>query len=235
MTYRILQLFPELTNVNGDAENALALTRRLEWAGGDAEVVPLAEGERPPASAPAAVILGSGVDSSLSRTRDALEGLRARLTEWLAAEIPVLAVGTGLELLTRRIQLPGGPLQGLGIVPGETTALPVRVAGELVVDSAWGRLFGYENHGRGLALDPGVTPLGGVVHGTGNGAGSDGIRQGSLFGTHLHGPVVARNPRFAMALVAAVAGDTIDAYAPGRADAVADAINATAARRLELA
>ncbi|WP_210505801.1 glutamine amidotransferase [Naasia sp. SYSU D00057] len=234
MTHRILQLFPELTNVNGDGENALALARRLEWAGADAEVVPLAEGDPAPGFSPAAVVLGSGVDSALERTRDALATLRGQLTGWLAADVPLLVVGTGVELLSRRVELPDGAIDGLGLVPGEATALPGRVAGDLVVDSAWGRLFGYENHGRGLTLDEGVTPLGGVVRGAGNGTGSDGIRLGSLFGTHLHGPVVARNPRFAMALVAAIAGDTIDAYAPGRADAVADAVNAATARRLDL-
>lgn len=232
---RILQLFPDLTNVNGDAENALVLARRLQWAGVDAEVVPLAEGASVPSAAPAAVVLGSGVDSALVRTRAALESIRDALTDWLAADIPLLAVGTGLELLGRRIDLPDGSLDGLGLVPGETVALPVRVAGELVVDSVWGRLLGYENHGRGFTLDTGVTPLGRVAAGTGNGDGTDGISLGSLTGTHLHGPVLARNPAMAMGFVAAAApGTGVDAYARGRADGVADAINSAALRRLQL-
>jgi CobQ-like glutamine amidotransferase family enzyme len=231
---RFLQLFPELTNVNGDAENALVLARRTEWAGGEAEVVKLAVGEPAPATAPAAVILGSGVDSTLVRVREALEAIRGPLIEWLAAGVPVLAVGTGLELLGRRLDLADETLAGLGIVPGETTALPKRVAGDLVLDSAWGRLFGYENHGRGFVLDPGVTSFGRVVSGTGNGDGADGVHLGSLYGTHLHGPVLARNPALAMAVLAAAAGPDLDAYAPGRADGVADAITAAAARRLGL-
>ncbi|BDZ46821.1 type 1 glutamine amidotransferase [Naasia aerilata] len=232
---RILQLFPELTNVNGDAENALVLARRLQWAGIDAEVVPLAAGDPVPTAAPAAVFLGSGTDSSLVRTLAALDGIRGALSEWLAADIPLLAVGTGLELLGRRIDLPEGPLEGLGMVPGEASFLPARVAGDLVVDSVWGRLLGYENHGRGFALDSGVTPLGRVAAGTGNGDGADGVALGSLYGTHLHGPVLARNPAMAMAFVAAAApGTGVDAYARGRADGVADAINAATLRRLQL-
>jgi CobQ-like glutamine amidotransferase family enzyme len=221
--------------VNGDAENALVLARRLQWAGLDAEVVPLAVDAPVPSAAPAAIVLGSGVDSVLGATRTALERIRGALTEWLAADIPLLAVGTGLELLGRRIDLPDGPLEGLGIVPGEARALASRVAGDLVVDSVWGRLFGYENHGRGFVLDPGVTPLGRVASGSGNGDGTDGISLGSLCGTHLHGPVLARNPSMAMALVAAASpGSGVDAYARGRADGVADAINAAALRRLQL-
>lgn len=229
---RFLQLFPELTNVNGDAENALVLARRTEWAGGEGAVVRLAAGEPAPDRAPAAIVLGSGVDSALVRVRAALEAIRGPLTDWLAAGIPLLAVGTGLELLGRRVDLADGSIVGLGIVPGETVALPRRAAGELVLDSAWGRLFGYENHGRGFLLDDGVTSFGRVVSGTGNGGGADGVHLGSVYGTHLHGPVLARNPALSMAVLASAAGPELDAYAPGRADGVADAVNAAAARRL---
>ncbi|WP_210481262.1 type 1 glutamine amidotransferase [Naasia sp. SYSU D00948] len=231
MTHRILQLFPELTNVNGDAENARVLARRLEWAGADAEVVPLTAGEPAPSFRPDAVVLGSGVDSVLARTREALEPLAAALGDWVSQGVPVLAVGTGMELLGHEIPLDGGTLQGLGILPGMATALPARVAGEIAVRSDWGVLVGYENHARGYRTYA-ARPMGQVLHGTGNGDGAEGIRYGSVFGTHLHGPVLARNPSLAMAFVAATVGDTIDAYAPGRADGIAEAINAAALRRL---
>ncbi|MCU1569573.1 MAG: hypothetical protein JWR33_314 [Naasia sp.] len=231
MTAYMLQLFPELTNVNGDAENALVLARRAQWAGLEAEVVPLAAGAAAPALTPTAIVLGSGVDSSLERTRDALEVLRGALTAWIADDIPVIAVGTGLELLGRSIQVGEVRLEGLGLFAGDAVALPARAAGELLVDSAWGTLVGYENHARGFPLD-GATALGTVLHGTGNGDGTDGIRSGSVFGTHLHGPVLARNPAFATAVMAAAFGEGEDIYAPGRADSTADLLRADAIRRL---
>jgi CobQ-like glutamine amidotransferase family enzyme len=229
--HRILQLFPELTNVNGDAENALVLARRLQWAGAVAEVVPLAPGDPAPAFRPDAVVLGSGVDSVLRRTRDALEQISAALNEWVEAGVPVLAVGTGLELLGHEIPLEDEVIPGLAILPGVATPLPRRVAGEIAARGDLGTLVGYENHARGYRTYA-ARPLGEVLHGTGNGDGTEGVRHGSVFGTHLHGPVLARNPSLAIAFVAAAVGDTIDAYAPARADGVADTINAAALRRL---
>jgi CobQ-like glutamine amidotransferase family enzyme len=35
----------------------------------------------------------------------------------------------------------------------------------------------------------------------GNGSGVEGVERGSAIGTHLHGPIAARNPRFADALL----------------------------------
>ncbi|MFD1713714.1 type 1 glutamine amidotransferase [Amnibacterium flavum] len=226
----ILQLFPELTNVNGDAENALVLARRAQWVGIDAEPVPVPAGGGLPTESPVAVVLGSGVDSALEQTRDALLGIREALDEWIAAGIPILAVGTGFELLTASIELEGRVLDGLAVLPGRATPLETRAAGEVVVASTWGELIGYENHARGYRSE-GAATLGAVQTGVGNGDGTEGVVSGSVFGTHLHGPILARNPSFAIAILTAAFGDDGDLYAKTRADGVAEAIRVAALRR----
>lgn len=232
----MLQLFPELTNVNGDAENALVLAQRARWSDIDAEVVALRAGEPAPAITPAAIVLGSGVDSSLARTRDALGQIVGALGDWIADGVPVLAVGTGMELLGRSIALDGETIQGLGAIPGTSIPLESRATGDLVVHSPWGALVGYENHARGYdTRDPGITTLGGVGHGIGNGDGSEGIHSGFIFGTHLHGPVLARNPTLAIAISALAFGEAEDVYGRSRADGIADSINADTLRRLGVA
>ena len=236
MTAYMLQLFPELTNVNGDAENALVLAQRAKWAGIDAEVVALAADAPVPAITPAAIILGSGVDSALPRTRDALGRIVGALGDWIADGVPVLAVGTGMELLGRSIPLEGETIQGLGAIPGQAVSLETRATGELVVHSPWGVLVGYENHARGYdTRDPGITTLGGVGHGVGNGDGSEGVHSGFIFGTHLHGPVLARNPTLAIAISALAFGEAEDVYGRARPDGLAESINADALRRLGVA
>jgi len=206
VTAAVVALFPELTDVNGDAQNALVLQRRAEWAGEDAQVVPVALGAAP-AVDPVAVVLGSSVDSALPRVRDALAALLPRLTAWLDAGVPLLAVGTGMELLGSRVDLgDGGIVEGIGLLPGSTLPLEIRVTDDLVVDAAEGRLVGYENHSRGFRLDPGVPALGRVVHGIGDGRGVDGVRHGSVLGTRMHGPVLAKNPALADAVLARAFG-----------------------------
>ncbi|GAA4743890.1 glutamine amidotransferase [Amnibacterium soli] len=216
----VLALLPELTDVNGDAQNALVLARRARWAGLDAAVERLHVGESP-SGTPLAVVLGSTTDPVLPQLLAALADLRSPLVDWLAAGVPVLAVGTGLEALTRAIRMPDGLLDGLGIVPADAEPLAARVAGDLVVSAPEGQLVGYENHSRGLRLEPGAEALGTVVRGVSDGRGVDGVRHGSLVGTRLHGPVLAKNPALADALLSAAFGRPV---APtGERAAAADA------------
>ncbi len=228
MTAVFLALFPELTGTNGDAQNALVLARRAGWAGVAAEAAVLEQGGEPPVR-PDAVVLGSTTDPALPRLVAALLPIRERLTAWLADGVPLLAVGAGLEALGRRIVLPDGPIDGLGLVPGEAEPLPARVAGDLVVRAAEGDLVGYENHARGLRLDPGIEPLGAVRRGIGDGLGFDGVRSGGVIGTRLHGPVLAKNPALADALLALALGDRVRPSGPeaAAADAAAARLRAT--------
>ena len=211
----VLALLPQLTNVNGDAENALVLAQRARWAGMPADVVPVGTPDDLPSARPAAIVLGSSTDGDLAAVRDGLDPLRAALDAWLADGVPLLAVGTGLELLTREVEFGAGELiPGLGLVAARAVPLAERASGDLLVDSRHGRLVGYENHGRRLVLEPGTPVLGRVVHGIGDGDGTDGVEVGSLVGTRLHGPVLAKNPALADALLIAALGERYTTSAP---------------------
>ena len=53
-------------------------------------------------------------------------------------------------------------------------------------------------------------PFGRVIEGNGNGvAGLDGAINKNVFGTYLHGPVLARNPEFADLLLERAVGSAI--------------------------
>lgn len=228
----VLALLPQLTNVNGDAENALVLAQRARWAGVPAEVLPVSRREDLPAERPTAIVLGSSVDGELRAVRDALAPLEDALRAWIADGVPLLAVGTGLELLGTEVVLDGGSLPGLGLIGGRAVPLEQRASGDLVLDSRHGRLVGYENHARRLEFDPGVDPLGRVAHGVGDGDGTDGVEAGALLGTRIHGPVLAKNPALADALLTSALGTAYRTTAPefARVDAyAADARQAIAA------
>jgi CobQ-like glutamine amidotransferase family enzyme len=192
MSLTILSLRPDLLNVNGDAENARVLAVRAQWAGIDARVVTDTD------ELPSAVVIGSGYDGDLVEILASLRDRSALLTECIRSGVPILAVAMGLDLLGTRIERdPGEWLDGLGLVDGEAALTPTRVRGDLVVETEFGTLVGYENHSRSWTGS--VSPLGRVVTGHGNDAtgGQDGIRHLSIIGTHLHGPVLARNPAVA--------------------------------------
>jgi CobQ-like glutamine amidotransferase family enzyme len=204
VTTAILQLFPQHFDVNGDAQNALVLAQRARWSGIDVDLVPVPLGAPVPAKAPAVVVIGSSVDSDLPALRVALTPWRSALEEWVSDGVPLLAVGTGYELLSGGV---ASDVEGLHILPGIAEPLERRSTEDLVVDSEWGRLIGYENHARGIAFPADARALGTVLRGTGNDGRTEGARVGNAIGTHLHGPVLAKNPAVADAMLRAAFGE----------------------------
>jgi len=222
---RILQLFPDLLDVNGDAQNALVLAQRLRWSGIDADIV------TDPAVRSDCVVVGSGVDADLATLTERLRPMRSALLDWVDAGVGLVAVGTGFELLSTGVL----DHDGVGIFDGVAQPLPKRATADLVVDSALGRLVGFENHARGWLAGPTADPLGSVVAGHGNDGATEGARRGNAWGTHLHGPVLAKNPVLADAILSA----TVAGYRPKGdrirfVDAAAEAARRATATKLKL-
>ena len=236
MTLTIVSLLPSLQNTNGDAENAAVLAARAGWAGLDARVVAVEHAADLPAQVDA-VVLGSGTDASLAAVRERLLGLHDELRRWGTEGVPILAVGTGWELLSWGVErADGSTVEGLGILAGRAVPRDGRVAGDLVVKAGGGLglLIGFENHARDY-VGAEASPLGRVQAGSGNGRGSgqEGVRMGDVIGTHLHGPVLAKNPRLADAILERMCARAGLAYEPGEQTAVVDAY-AEAARAAQL-
>ena len=235
MTLTIASIIPSLQNTNGDAENAAVLAARARWAGLDARVVAVESRDDLPEQVDA-VVLGSGNDSSLEASRDILLTLHDEFRRWGTEGVPILSVGTGWELLSWGIEREGASdIEGLAILPGRAVPRADRVTGDLVVGSPrYGLLVGFENHAREY-VQAEASPLGRVRAGEGNGRGSsqEGVIMGAVIGTHLHGPVLAKNPAMADALLVTAAERAGLSYAPGPQAAVVDAY-AEAARQAQL-
>ncbi|MFC5931029.1 cobyric acid synthase [Cryobacterium melibiosiphilum] len=237
----IVSLLPQLLGNNGDAANARVLAQRARWSGVDASVVAV-NGVADLPERVDAVVIGTGTDSDLVAARDVLLTMATQIREWLTGGVPVLAVGTGWELLSWGIELPGNTVEGLGIVPGRAVPRAARATGDLVVATRYGRLIGFENHARDYVGAEG-SPLGRVESGFGNGAAGggapEGVVMGEFVGTHLHGPVLARNPGLADHLVTLMLKRVgVDYVAGARSEPVDDIARAARnqiAVRLELA
>ena len=235
-TLTIVSLLPSLMNTNGDAENATVLRRRAEWAGLDARVVAVGSRADLPDRVDA-VVIGSGSDASLETVRATLLTMHDELRTWGTDGVPILSVGTGWELLSWGVEhRDGSTIEGLGILPGRAVPRDGRVTGDAVVASPrFGLLVGFENHARDYVGAEG-SPLGRLRSGVGHGRGSgqEGVVMGAVIGTHLRGPVLAKNPGFADHLLASMAERAGLDYAPGPASAIADGY-AAAAREAQLA
>nr|HQV20065.1 glutamine amidotransferase [Gordonia sp. (in: high G+C Gram-positive bacteria)] len=121
-----------------------------------------------------------------------------------AAGRPVLAICAAIQVLGHWYETSAGE-RGEGISLFDLTTAPqeTRSIGELVtdpvLDGLTDPLSGFENHRGGTTLGSDAKPLGRVRHGVGNGVGdgTEGVVQGSVLGTYMHGPALARNPHLA--------------------------------------
>ncbi|WIV59188.1 type 1 glutamine amidotransferase [Amycolatopsis nalaikhensis] len=206
---RIGLLLPDLLGTYGDCGNAEVLHRRLAWRDIPAAVVALPLGTAIPASLDV-YLLGGGEDSAQTLAADALTR-QPGLLRAVDRGAPVLAVCAGLQLLGQQFTVDyGRPRPGAGLLDLVTTAATHRAIGEVITQPEPGPLSepltGFENHQGHTELGPAARPLGRVIRGVGNGTGFDGIVQGRVIGTYLHGPVLARNPELADLLLSWVIG-----------------------------
>jgi CobQ-like glutamine amidotransferase family enzyme len=207
---RVGLVYPELLGTYGDRGNAVVLVDRLRWRGLDAELVEIAVRTPLPEQVDIYVI-GGGEDAAQLAALDELRPQVDRLRDAVDHGTPILAVCAGFQLLGSTISLAGrrDPVEGLALYDGHTAPTGSRWVGEALLDVALdgvGAVGGFENHGASTTLGPGETPFGRIRHPSGEHR-TDGVVHGSLVGTYLHGPVLARNPLLADHLLARVAGD----------------------------
>lgn len=215
-TLRICVVYPDLLSTYGDGGNGEVLARRAQWRGIETELL-----QSPSASTlPRADLycLGGGEDGPQVLAAERL-GADATFASAVADGAVVFAVCAGFQILGRSFPDARGHVRaGLGLLDMETTKHEgPRAVGEVAIQvgsvlgsGPLGVLSGFENHAGATVLDGDLEPLGTVLAGVGNEPGRRGGREGALkdriVGTYLHGPVLARNPNLADALLCASSG-----------------------------
>lgn len=221
---RIGALLPDIMSTYGDDGNALVLRERLRWRGYQAEIIPFTLSDTAAGSCDIYTI-GGGEDVAQILGAQHLRQQRALLTA-ISSGTPLLAICAGLQMLGEWFQVgDGSRAQGVGLLDVTTVPQESRAIGELVgapcIPGMTELLTGFENHLGATTLGPDASPLSTVKHGCGNGAavaGSttpvDGVIQGSVIATYMHGPCLARNPHLADYLLAQALGIQVEELAP---------------------
>ena len=212
----VVLVYPELLGLYGDRGNALTLLHRARWRGIDATLVRVEAGGTVPENGDV-YLIGGGEDAPMLLAGKLLleqQGLARALERGTTC----LAVCAGFQLLSKEYAGPDGVrCRGFGVLDVRCGRLTgPRAVGEVLCEPVvhdWGLLTGFENHRGDAVLGPGVSPLGRVVRGVGNGHDrQEGALAGGVVATYLHGPVLARNPALADHLLARAVG--VDALDP---------------------
>ncbi|MFC0313402.1 type 1 glutamine amidotransferase [Gordonia phosphorivorans] len=210
-TLRIGLVLPDVMGTYGDGGNALVLRQRARMRGMDAEIVEITLDDDVPDSLDVYTLGGAEDFAQRLATRHltAHPGMQRAA----AAGRPVLAICAAIQVLGHWYETAAGErVDGVGLFDATTAPMAERAIGELVtaplIDGLTQPLTGFENHRGATVLGADARPLGTVRQGTGNARDGrvEGVAQGSVLGTYMHGPVLARNPELADYLLAQATG-----------------------------
>jgi CobQ-like glutamine amidotransferase family enzyme len=196
----IAHLYPRRMNIYGDTGNVIALRRRLEWRDISHRVDLVPAGSDYDLAGADVVVAGGGEDTSQIEVASDLQDRSASVRSAVDDGVAFLVVCGTYQLFGKRfVAADGSELPGIGVFDAETVGGAGRLIGNVVVDSEFGRLVGFENHGGRTMLGADQSALGTVVKGYGNNDTTDeeGARAVNCFGTYLHGSLLPKNPAFA--------------------------------------
>ena len=195
-------------NVYGDRGNAIALRYRCEARGIAFEEDPIEVGDDLSPDEYDVLMIGGGQDREQRRIADDLVDKGGAIREAIDAGLPTLAVCGGFQLFGERyVDADGGVIPGIRVFDMETRhpgADAARAIGNVLLQTEFGEVVGFENHGGRTYLGDGQEPFGEVIEGRGNNARdrSEGARRNNAIGTYLHGSLLPKNPAIADSLLA---------------------------------
>jgi len=211
----VCALYPDLMNIYADRGNLLMLERRCRWRGLGFSLSGVGIGDSLDADGADLFYMGGGQDRDQALcARDLAEHKREALHEAAGRGAVVLAVCGGYQLLGDGYELGEDSLPGAGLVDVTTVRSDeARLIGNVAIEveltpGERRTLAGFENHGGRTHLGPRATALGRVLRGRGNNGvdGYEGVRDGNVIGTYLHGPLLPKNAWFADWLIATALG-----------------------------
>ncbi len=200
---RIINLYPDEMNIYGDSGNVLTLTRRLQWHGYDSEVIFFHPGDTFPDDVDL-VIGGGGQDSGQKKISNDLIRIAPNLKGLADSGVPMLMICGLFQLFGHRFVTENGTeIKGISIFDAETIAKDKRLIGNIVIETDFGKVIGYENHSGQTYLKNKQKPFGVIIKGEGNNTDdrTEGARINNVFGSYLHGSLLPKNPVFADYLI----------------------------------
>jgi CobQ-like glutamine amidotransferase family enzyme len=200
---RLVWVYPDLLSTYGDQGNALVVERRARQRGLGVTRVDVRSDQPVPTSGDI-YLIGGGEDrpQRLAAERLSRDG---GLSRAISNGAIVFSVCAGYQILGHEFVNDLGERQaGLGLLDVVSTrGEGARCVGDVLADIDprlnLPQLSGFENHQGITHLGPSARPLARLRVGGGNGTGdgTEGAYNDTVFGTYMHGPVMARNPQIA--------------------------------------
>ena len=208
---KIAHLYPNELNLYGDAGNISCLYNRLAWRGYKVEIAGIGIGDK--ITDFDIMFIGGGQDREMNIISRDLKRKAEMITYSIESGKTVLAICGGFQILGQYYRAAdGNELRLTGALPFYTIGSSQRMIGNIVTQTKYGRLVGFENHSGKTYLSGGLSPLGTVVTGFGNNAKdkTEGVEYKNTFATYLHGPLLPKNPAFADEILSRALNEKLD-------------------------
>lgn len=196
-TLTIAWLYGTKMNIYGDRGNVLALSQRARWRGLTPDIREIGLGEPIPDDIDVFFFGGGQDQEQIAVSRD-LQGEKGdQIRSAVERGAALLSVCGGYQLLGHEYRPNDAELlPGIGLFDVHSTAGAERFIGNVIVDSQWGKLVGFENHSGLTYLGKDAAPMGTVEVGHGNNGkdGTEGVVYRNAIGCYLHGALLPKNP-----------------------------------------
>ncbi len=204
MKLTIAHLYPQEMNIYGDRGNVITLLKRCEWRGIETELKLVGPGDKFDFSSADIVFGGGGQDRGQLLIGEDLLKREKNLKQAADEGVSMLLVCGLYQLFGRGFTtIEGHEIPGINVFAARTVGSEHRMIGNIIVDSKFGKLVGFENHSGETFLDDGQASIGKVEQGWGNDyeSGFEGAITKNAIGTYLHGPILPKNPVLADHLI----------------------------------
>lgn len=193
-------LYGDLMNIYGDTGNIIALKKRAEWRGIEVVIKNISVGDKLEKGTADIFFFGGGQDQSQEIVAEDLTNKAGVIKQEVKRGVPLLSICGGYQLLGEYYKPHNSPkLPGVGLFSAYTLASHDRMIGNIVIESMFGKLVGFENHSGKTYLKSNAMPLGMVAKGFGNN-GKD-KKEGCIYknaiGCYMHGSLLPKNPKLA--------------------------------------
>lgn len=198
-TINIVHLYAKEMNIYGDNGNVQVLKQRLVWRGIPVKVHHIGVGDAMPDNAHI-IIGGGGQDAGQSKIADDLQQKSQDLHRLSEAQVPMLMICGMYQMFGHYFKTyKGENIPGIGLLDVHTIAYKVRLIGNITSQTPWGEVVGYENHSGLTYLGNKAKTFGSTKLKQGNNGQdkTEGAWQNQVFGSYMHGPMLAKSPEFA--------------------------------------
>ncbi len=202
---KILHLYPNLMNLYGDYGNVAVLARHLKDQGIKVEIDRKEVQDSIDLSKYDFIFMGSGTERNQEVALRDLMKYQRYLISYADEGKCALFTGNAMELLGKKV----GEQEAIGLIDFETELTDRRYTGDVIVNNEFmGEMVGFINKssiisgGEDQKLFDYIFKDNNLVDN-----GYEGYRYKNVFGTHLIGPVLVKNPNFMNEIVKTLIGE----------------------------